>query len=157
MENNSASHNSIQTNQIVFTSYMTRRSVTTVQSDMSDDVIQRFILPLRKILDTNEKATIQELGYWFSAKMKTDTLVSTIGMREVEVDVLAMLTVEPPLADGEPAQLMFDLSGFINAVKLGIFQDQHDINNIPVELSDLARCIAWSWLVMTGHVKLGNT
>ena len=70
---------------------------------------------------------------------------------------MAVVTVKQPSADGKPAHLMFDLSGFINAVKHGIFQDQNDINNIPNELSELARCIAWSWLVLTGYAKLDNT
>ena len=157
MKNSDADNNSIQTDRIVCTSNRTTRSVTAFRRDMPDDVLQRFIPVLQRILDTNEYVTIQELGYWFYAKTEADALVSKIRMRGAGGDVLAVVTVKQPSADGKPAHLMCDLSGFINAVECGIFQDQNDINNIPTELSELTRCIAWSWLVLTGYAKLGNT
>ena len=128
---------------IVFTSNITKRSTVTFRHDVSDNILQTFIPVLRRILDRNENTTIQELGYRFDAKTEAGVLVSKIRMRETGGNVLVLVTVEPPSVDGKSAHLIFDPSGFINAVKYGILQDQNDINNIPKELSELARCIAW--------------
>ena len=63
------------------------------------------------------------------------------------------MTVTPPEYENGPAGVDVEISGMFVAIKVGDIVDRVKIVRVALGLSDLERCIAWTWLFMTGHAR----
>ena len=141
-----------QADRIIHTTPATGYKAVTFRSSVADGVMSRFEPVFHKALMTGRPTEAGTGGCWFTVREDGKCLTARLGTTKLSNDVLMTMTVRPPPADGEPAQVEVNTQGMVDVVADG-GADVHtqDIPKIIMFLADLERHIAWAWLSGIGH------
>ena len=126
------------------------------QSEVAGGTVEILAPMLEQALAGDAAVQIPPTGYWFkatagSAEQTDDFLRAAFGISSAGDSPLVEMTLRPPGAENEPAILMTSIGGWIHAVAAGALGDRPDADRIAYEISDLEKCISWTWLELRGY------
>ena len=132
------------------------------QSEVSGSVVATLAPLLQTALAGEEMVRIAPTDYWLTAaetpsQPPSHALRVKFGAVAVGDLPIVEMTLRPPESDGEPAILMTSIGGWLDAVRTGALGDRPSADRIALEISDLEKCIAWTWLEWRGYaVRMQN-
>ena len=126
------------------------------QSAVAGSVVETLAPLLQQALSGESMVAIPPTNYWFTATEIPDdpsnhALRVQFGTASLGGHPIVEMTLRPPDADGAPAMLMTSIGGWLDVVRTGALGDRASADRIALEISDLEKCIAWTWLELRGH------
>ncbi len=126
------------------------------QSTVASSVIETLAPLVQRALAGEKEVQVPPTNYWFTAvaipdRSSGDALRVQLGAGAANTQPLAEMTLRPPDSDGEPAILMTSIGGWLQAVNAGLLGSRPSADLVAREISDLERCISWTWLELQGY------
>ena len=125
----------------------------THSSDVAKDVLDMLTPILHDAVDSGKPTYVKPSRYWIRIDGTAGRLLAHIGHKDFGDREIAKMTVTPPEYENGPAGVDVEINGMFVAIKVGDIVDRVKIVRVALGLSDLERCIAWTWLFMTGHAR----
>lgn len=126
------------------------------QTEVASSTVDVLLPLLERGLAGEAMVRIAPTDYWFRVtEVLPDTageyLRAEFGAAAAGESAIVEMTLRPPQSEGEPAILMTSVGGWLDAVNAGALGDRAAADRVALEISDLEKCIAWTWLEMRGY------
>ena len=122
------------------------------QSTVSGSVVETLTPALQRALDGEPMVGIPPTGYWFTAREEPDEALRVeFGTQSLRSRPIVEMTLRPPNEEGTAAILMTSIGGWLQAMAEGAIGDRPTGDRIANDISDIEKCIAWTWLELRGY------
>ena len=126
------------------------------QSEVASSTVDALLPLLEQSLAAGERVSIAPTGYWFRATEAApgqpgEYLRAEFGSAAAGDAPVVEMTLRPPEGAGEPAILMTSIGGWLDLVAAGSLGPRADADRVALEISDLEKCLAWTWLERRGY------